>query len=33
MRRCKIAPSFFLPDSITGANLKKMSKTALALRK
>ena len=33
MRRCKIKPSFFLPDSITRANLKKMSKTALAPRK
>jgi hypothetical protein len=33
MRRCKIDPSFFLLDSITRANSKKMSKTALAPRK
>jgi hypothetical protein len=33
MRKCKIAPSFFLLDSITTANSKKMSKIALALRK
>jgi hypothetical protein len=29
----KIKPSFFLPDPIPGANLKTMSKTALAPRK
>jgi hypothetical protein len=28
MRRSKIKPSFFLPDSIPGANLKRMSKIA-----
>jgi hypothetical protein len=33
MRRSKIKPSFFLPDSIPGADLKTMSKTALAPRK
>jgi hypothetical protein len=33
MRRYKIKPSFFLPDSIPGANLKRMYKTALAPRK
>jgi hypothetical protein len=33
MRRSKIEPSFFLPDSISGANLKRMSKTAQAPRK
>ena len=33
MRRCKIKPSFFLPDSVTTANSRKMSKIALAPRK
>jgi hypothetical protein len=33
MRRFKIKPSFFLLDSIPGANLKRMSKTAQAPRK
>jgi hypothetical protein len=33
MRRSKIKLSFFLPESIPGANLKRMSKTAQAPRK
>jgi hypothetical protein len=33
MRRSKIKPSFFLPDSIPGANFIRMFKTALAPRK
>jgi hypothetical protein len=33
MRRSKIKPSFFLPDSIPGANLKIIFKTAQSPRK
>jgi hypothetical protein len=33
MRRSKIEPSFFLPEFIPGANLKRMNKTARAPKK